>query len=179
MKAAMRDRRRRLGAARGGPRPARARDRAAPAQAARAAARVPPRTAAAGCACGRRRPPADPETARVHAKLNSPQPTPNQGWLAISDSVFDQIPRAEMSPLASWASPPNSCRVRWADAASAAQHRVDDGGEQQRPPPRRESVCLSSQPQPASISTPSVPGARFVSNDAGVSSTPSRDAAVD
>ena len=37
----------------------------------------------------------------VQAKLNSPQPTPNHGCDAISDSVFDQMPKREleMSPL--------------------------------------------------------------------------------
>ena len=55
------------------------------------------------------------------AKLNSPQPTPNHGWLAISASVFDQIAKREleMSPFASWASPPKTCWLACAQAAPA------------------------------------------------------------
>ena len=76
------------------------------------------------------------------AKLNSPQPTPSHGWRAISASVLAQIAKREleMSPLASCASPANTCWLLVCPGREPApQQREDERqGDQQRPRAARQ-----------------------------------------
>ena len=63
----------------------------------------------------------------VHAKLNSPKPTPDHGCMRISASVFDQMPRRELdtSPLVlKRVSPPNTWCVASAHTPVPYQNRL-------------------------------------------------------
>ena len=111
----------------------------------------------------------------VHAKLNSPKPTPSQGSRRISSSVLAQMPKRELdtSLPASRSAPPNTC----ADAAAhcAIPHHASayisgaaSSSTRVRPARRR-----SAAPHSASSSTLSRPVREAVSTTAQTNSASS------
>ena len=96
----------------------------------------------------------------VHAKLNSPKPTPAHGCRRISASVFDQMPQREleMSPLVlKRVSPPNTWWLCSAQAAVPTQHTAYATGASSSSARACRDRRLSSRPHTANRPTLTAP----------------------
>ncbi len=110
----------------------------------------------------------------VHARLNSPRPTPVHGLARISASVLAQMPKreADKSPSDNRTSPPKVLAVLWAQLAISVQHSRYISGAASMARRTRRDKRLSTTPQAAMSRMPTVPVRDAVSTTASTSTMP-------